>query len=1535
MSADKLAKKLYLREHSNIIRKSQPSSSRKRFNSSSEDPEAPIVEGLAKYIVLLLCRSKQRNLQEAWRLWMKNTDIQHDYVQDARIVLSRPLDQDELRTELEIEVLYKWTLQVHKLDPTGIAHMIMSCKSKKAIVEVLQHCRLETYWPGDAVVFQGTLPKIEDGLFTIFYGECHVCSYPEDSLQLLRLQYFEKGRHWDEANAILDKAQIIATIKAPAGFGELSTLTNAPRGATVRAKKIDEEDPVGNLTEILIVPKPQLKQCLSAKRINQKIHRSEDDGISTKSSDIVNQDSGEAIEFLRQSGLANRVNPSDLVMAANCMRKRALFRGEVLYLKGEQVRCIFLVVSGEFLLDVADYKSHNFSAGAADDYTSFLNCSPECCFFLGSHSILGDEGIVGMNKSFEASAIVVSEGAMVFEVSGFGLRFLGDRLGASRYSALAYKDLPKRIPALPLAEQVNIYSQLNSLRKAYATSFPFRGSLESSVIHSAVGKRNNHEVEGGVSSTSHKKHGNTEKKIKNDHRAARKSHSKAVGGSGGDSPMKNSTILESESLTSNAGSTSVNDSRYIRGATLHHLLHVAKIVKKRAQDMVKTYAQENLLDVFIQEVGVKNSQTNAKLITQQQKKLEKSINDYKERLDLKNKANLSQESSVHVHLSDASNVANILQGMAAAAMGGVDDDTATHAASVLTNELEDEENDYNDAEEDGRIAALSPMECYIHFIMEKKRSAERTRKAAAEQAKLHAAAIRERNQLKKSANVMDHLATLHTATRTSEGVGDLENGYTTTKSGNNDDSNEPLGHSVPFKSKIPAELGIPWRPPSPSARGVDSLVASTMSVTVSRPPKPQLTAKNLEASRKEKAAEGRLDGKKEGGGGGEGVDADEEEAPNLLIADGNHQTATGNMRHDVSRMDENARFKRLKAKNTRRLARPALTTLPKYRALLSIEGDAFDYEEEASPNATDAINKTLIALEKETAVVKHISEDKVNISIQTYEDPKEFFQALTEKKFEVRMEHRPEFLWNTRLMKIGASSKKSAPDGESEWLIKTLSAVDISSAQSSPATSRPGSRQTLANKHLLSLQKSLSLQTFGGTGLDGQDDKVDESANVHRRTLLDAEGNRLPSHHDTSEIDNSGVFEETKLNANDDEDMKEVLRSDGEREAQDIEVEEEGDAEVEAGKSDVDVGNDNQNRSYKDNVNTDNALQQDQTAASATAVEGGGDPSNKGERDEGDVGVMSSADLKAGNGDTNEGISIRVDVADQLSSMTSAMALATPKNADAKKDGKSTLSSAVRFSEGPSVALAQFDEYLAKGMQSRKYLDGKMAFNHNSRFRLDKKLEWQLEEPVKGDSGGNDRENQALLAVIQANKNYRGEDKDKFDDDTVQDTASFQGGMSRGSSIGTSTTISGHSKGSHSSVFKQSKDIQLAIKQSYKEKNQLQNKLNSIILDSLIATKKPSGSDLDPSIKMWQDFSVETTVKRQSGEKWTLPTLPMRNKNGEMMLNRRMKLGNALVKLPAKADEVYLEGPPTYLEVYESRVISRKQPPPLWQPKNL
>lgn len=192
----------------------------------------------------------------------------------------------------------------------------------------------------------------------------------------------------------------------------------------------------------------------------------------------IGSSSSEAIDFMRQSGLANRISPKDLVVAAGNMIRKTLSQGDLLYIKGEIVRSMYLVVSGEILLDTSDVnldlKSKSLDQKAIDSQL-FYNPLPENCYHLGSGSILGEEGVTGLSNTFGSSAVVVSSGAVVFEVVGFGMEFIAEKIQTLRYSALAYKDRSRWTTPLSLAEQSNPYSYFNSLRKCVSTSRTFRG----------------------------------------------------------------------------------------------------------------------------------------------------------------------------------------------------------------------------------------------------------------------------------------------------------------------------------------------------------------------------------------------------------------------------------------------------------------------------------------------------------------------------------------------------------------------------------------------------------------------------------------------------------------------------------------------------------------------------------------------------------------------------------------------------------------------------------------------------------------------------------------------------------------------------------------------------------------------------------------------------------------------------------------------------------------------------------------------------
>jgi hypothetical protein len=90
--------------------------------------------------------------------------------------------------------------------------------------------------------------------------------------------------------------------------------TGVPRLASIRASRFLDK-PVA----VLVIPKYSLLDCLNSKG---------------KSLGIEGGSAGEAIDFMRQSGLANKISPKELVQAASSMMRKTLFRGDLLFIKG-------------------------------------------------------------------------------------------------------------------------------------------------------------------------------------------------------------------------------------------------------------------------------------------------------------------------------------------------------------------------------------------------------------------------------------------------------------------------------------------------------------------------------------------------------------------------------------------------------------------------------------------------------------------------------------------------------------------------------------------------------------------------------------------------------------------------------------------------------------------------------------------------------------------------------------------------------------------------------------------------------------------------------------------------------------------------------------------------------------------------------------------------------------------------------------------------------------------------------------------------
>jgi CRP-like cAMP-binding protein len=378
-----MSKGLYMRQHSDVVRKWQNVK-----DLSMKENSIINLEGAAKIIIVLICRNKQRMLQHAWQILSKNTNVTHDYESDLSKILTRKLPDNSLRTELEIEVLYKWVVQTKQSDPTGISNTLYHCKKRCSVYSALQQLRLEFYEANETVLFQGDLPRSEDGHFTILNGECEIVQFENDSVPSLKLLYLAKHKKWDEAKKHLESAQVLVKLGKLSGFGELSSLTNAKRTASVRVSSSSLSSK--SITEILVLPRDPFLDCLK----NSKKHSLEQDNNynSNNAQSVSNNENmdlskesglGETIDFMRQSGLANHISSKDLFQAANSLVRKTLYCGDILYCKGETVKSMFLVVSGEFVLDTGNVLFENNAV------LPFSHTNVENCYHLSTGSILG------------------------------------------------------------------------------------------------------------------------------------------------------------------------------------------------------------------------------------------------------------------------------------------------------------------------------------------------------------------------------------------------------------------------------------------------------------------------------------------------------------------------------------------------------------------------------------------------------------------------------------------------------------------------------------------------------------------------------------------------------------------------------------------------------------------------------------------------------------------------------------------------------------------------------------------------------------------------------------------------------------------------------------------------------------------------------------------------------------------------------------------------------------------------------------------
>ena len=294
------------------------------------------------------------------------------------------------------------------------------------------------------------------GLFTILNGKVDIVILPRETDQLMRLHRASKANDNTEIHAILTSDGILAdTLQVGAGFGELSAKTKVRRGASVVAAD-GSTCYSTNTVDTLVVTSEDLVSCLDKRRTHHN-----------QASQVA---SAEVMDFLRQTGLVHQASMADIMQAAASITKKTYPAGTLLYRKGDPVDKAFIILSGEIFLDVG-----NFTESMDYEGHFFQNANPNNCYTLASGSILGDEGMIGLNRTYDASAVVLSEVSMVFEIEGFAIHFLGGRLGVEKYSALLYKDKSIECEACDyVLGEIVIHSIFNSLRKVISSQNPYR-----------------------------------------------------------------------------------------------------------------------------------------------------------------------------------------------------------------------------------------------------------------------------------------------------------------------------------------------------------------------------------------------------------------------------------------------------------------------------------------------------------------------------------------------------------------------------------------------------------------------------------------------------------------------------------------------------------------------------------------------------------------------------------------------------------------------------------------------------------------------------------------------------------------------------------------------------------------------------------------------------------------------------------------------------------------------------------------------------
>ena len=455
-----------MRENSVTIRVFQS-----QYLNREEEAVLDLPSGKDRALLIMMCRLKQRKLQEAWnRWWMNgcNDRADHDYTEDVKIVLQRELSTEELRSELEIEVIWKWALRNQSQDPSCITCILKRCSRRKVRVDLMQDMRLELFKAGDVIVSQKSSRRPQDGHFSILEGQCEMFKFEKGSKQLSRLRKAMEAKAWDDASDVFRGMPSVATLLPGSGFGELMS-SRCFKEYTV---SICAHREIDYYTSLIFVSQQPFNDCLSCSECASSTGK-----VHLKQFSVVKSHyaySGECMDFLRSIGIGRTLSSSDLHLLAASIEKIYLPPNSILFTPCTASNAIYLLVSGEIIVDTT-------SIGTCNSEDLFIDSAATACYLMTSGSILGEEAFLGHTKEYTATAACIST-VYCYKFMGEALRMLIHIIKISRSSALIIRDELRFSSVSRHVNEINIFSSVDSIRKQIATRNQLRGVVTATCV---------------------------------------------------------------------------------------------------------------------------------------------------------------------------------------------------------------------------------------------------------------------------------------------------------------------------------------------------------------------------------------------------------------------------------------------------------------------------------------------------------------------------------------------------------------------------------------------------------------------------------------------------------------------------------------------------------------------------------------------------------------------------------------------------------------------------------------------------------------------------------------------------------------------------------------------------------------------------------------------------------------------------------------------------------------------------------------------